>query len=158
MAAPSAAKVTTLALAVPIRVQMKRDHSDQCIGALERAIDKGAASLNHAPLLVHFEEDDQPCGSRHSTSGTSSASFCAADATLFHNGSYSYSAAVDLGSDTLARELVAKPVIRRARNRIRSRVRVANICAPNSPAIRRTAFSSSSWPRRVNSARALFDG
>ena len=38
------------------------------------------------------------------------------------------------------------------------RVRVASICSPSSPPIRRTAFWSSSNPRRANSARACSIG
>jgi len=86
-------------------VQMKRDQLDQCVGALERAVDDGAASPNHAPLLVYFAKDDN-LGLTPLDPELLPLRF-AADANLFHNGSHSDPAAVYLGCDTLARELVA---------------------------------------------------
>ena len=85
---------------------MKRDQFDQRIGALERAIDDGAASPNHASFLVHFEEDYN-LGLTPLDPELLPLRF-AANANVFHNGSHSDPAAVYLGCDTLARELVAR--------------------------------------------------
>src|SRR5512135_981776 len=86
-------------------VQMKRHQFDPRIGPLERTVDGGAASPNHAPLLVHLEQDDHL--------GLAPLDLellpfpLAADANRLHHGSHSDATTVDPDRNALALELAA---------------------------------------------------
>src|SRR5271168_4398246 len=86
-------------------VQMKRHQFDQRIGPLERTVDDGAASSNHAPLLVHLEQDDNlglaPLDPELLPFPLT------ADASRLHHSSHSDATAVDPDGNALVFELAA---------------------------------------------------
>src|SRR5580700_9864752 len=87
-------------------MQMKCHEFNQFSGALERAINDRAAPSNHSPLLVHLKEDDNLRLTPLHPELLPLRFAVAAD--LFHNRSHSEPAAIYLGDDVLARELVAR--------------------------------------------------
>src|SRR6266478_9572903 len=84
---------------------MKRHQFDQRIGPLERTVDDGAASPNHASLLVHLEQDDNlglaPLDSELLPFPLT------ADANRLHHGSHSDATTVDPDRNALALEFAA---------------------------------------------------
>src|SRR5215469_6292220 len=86
-------------------VQVERHQFDQRIGPLERTVDDRAASPNHAPLLVHLEQDENL---GLAPLDLELLSFpLTADANHLHNGSHSDPTAIDPDRNALALELAA---------------------------------------------------
>ena len=128
-------------------MQMERHQFDQRAWTLQRAVDHWPTPPRHPPVLIQFVHDDD-------------LRLTPRDAEL---APLRLPPTRDLF--TIVRTRTRPPSIWTAtrlpassapagnppvRNRNRTRVRTANICVPNSLAMRRTVFSSRFRPRRAN--------